>query len=554
MNVQIKTHPTKTIQMSEIKLGFSNVRRKIDQRSLNEFKESFKQLGVLQPLVVAADQSGGYLLIAGFTRHRALVELGQIDVNVTIIEGDANVLLESHIAENTNRDDLSFVSSIEAIRRLSSELDGDYVEVGNRLGFGKKAMEDRLALTRCTRAVLDSLDDHKIKLGHAVLLSNFTESIQNKTLVKIVAEKWTVELLRERSGKARASFKLAKFDLSGCKGCAHNADTTTQVELFGESVIKGVCSNTKCFSEKQGVWLESERARQIEKVGVLIDVTMMDSIVIHPLRIADVGDAQYAACQSCQHNVSAIDNRLTSPSLGAVRQQLCNNTKCHTGKVSLQQRPEIATTDENSETAPVTKTPPVEQPISATLSNKQQELADGALACFVRDTYPDNDKSMLAVAYLTISKLCKQYPTGRALAEINGKSDKEVSVMLSNMLAGFYKGVEDNAMVSSDTPRGVLHELLFHVGNPEQAIIHSWEPSVLRHYPARHVLQLCKESGFEASYDATHGDQAFSKLKNGTKANLLTSIDEYTFDWTHYAPAAYMSYFSNKYPTLIKGQ
>jgi len=557
MNTQIKTHANIVIRISDIKLHFSNVRRKINPATLADFKESFQKLGLLQPLVVAADPTGGYTLIAGFTRYRGLTELGQLDVNVTVIEGDANALLESHIAENTNRDNLSFVSSIEAIRRLSHTVDGDLVEVGKRLGFGKKALADRLALTKCTSSVLAALDDHTIKVEHAVILSTFDESIQNKTLEKVITEKWSVDLLRERAGKARVSFTLAKFDLDGCKGCPHNADATTQTELFGEKIIKGVCSNTKCFSSKQKAWLDLERTKQAERVGDLIDVTMVDAKDFNALIIADVGEQQYQACQSCKHNVSFIDNRLTSKSLGAVRQQMCNNTTCHTEKVGLQQPVSVANIEKEGLQQPVAvtnttsaKNQKIEQPISATLSNKQQEIADSVVACYVRDNFPVDTKSMLAVAYLTISKLCKNYPTGLALRNINGKSDQEVVVILSDMLSTFFKGADNNLNMQGDSPRSVLHELLFHVGNPTADIVKAWQPSVLHHYPVRHVMQLCKESGFQDSYDRTHGDHAFSTLKNGTKSELLKTIKEYKFDWTNYAPDAYWSHFTSKYPTL----
>jgi len=91
-------------------------------------------------------------------------------------------------------------------------------------------------------------------------------------------------------------------------------------------------------------------------VGDLIDVTMVDAKDFNALIIADVGEQQYQACQSCKHNVSFIDNRLTSKSLGAVRQQMCNNTTCHTEKVGLQQPVSVANIEKEGLQQPVAVT------------------------------------------------------------------------------------------------------------------------------------------------------------------------------------------------------
>ncbi len=555
MNVQTKSHIAKTVALSNIHLNFGNSRRRIDPDILNNLKASITELGLLQPLVVAVEENGGYCLVAGFTRYQALIELGHQDASVTIIEGDAHTLLESHIAENTNRQDLSFVSSIDAIKRLATQLGGDYAEVGKRLGYSKKVMDDRLALTKCSKTVLDSLDEGLIKVGHAVLLSGFSHGLQDKTLSKVIDEKWSVEHLRERATKAQIPFTVAKFDQSECKTCVYNSDYTAQSELFGETIKKGLCSNTKCFGNKQAVWLNVQREVLTERHGVLLDLSAIDLKCIHVLNVTNLGDTQYNACQTCQHNVTAIDDRLISKTVGTVRAQLCNNQTCYGEKAAVLNAPkaEEKTPKAATSTQGKTKKTPTTESVSAILTNKQKEVAEGMLATFIRDSFPMNEKTVLAVAYLGISSLCSKRAGGALkLSDIVGKSNKEVSVLLEVMLAEFFGKADKDTSMQDRSPRGVLHDLLCHLGNPVENIVQAWSSSTLTYYPTRQIVFLCEESGFAAHYDLTHGQKAFDKLQKSTKPVFLKAIEDHDFSWEKYAPAAYLSHFSNKLPTVKK--
>jgi ParB/RepB/Spo0J family partition protein len=545
------------IPLAEIHHEFENSRRHIDPEALATMKDSIHQLGLLQPLVVTPREGGnGYVLIAGFTRYQALHELGHVQANCTIIKGDAHTLLESHVAENTNRQDLSLVSSVTAIRRLATKLGGDYEEVGKRLGFSKKAMDDRLALAKCTESVLDALDEGKLKLGHAVILSAFTHAMQDRTLEKILDEGWTVDDLRERAGKARIKLELGRFDKSECVSCPYNSDACAQSNLFGEDIPSGMCSNAKCYGEKQTNWLGEERTRLNEQYGTLLDATTIDNQHIRLIDVTQLGEVQHTACQSCQHNVCIFDNRLNSRTAGSVRQQVCNNAKCFDEKVEAQRKPASdsgsASTGQGS--APATsksgnesaKSGKVTAAASATLNNKQQEVAEGMLAKHVCDSFPSTRLEGLYLSHMAAQALCGKRHEG--IAHLIGKTESEVHMATRLMVTEYLAKCDENIQTGSTAPRGILHELAFMRSTPEVQIVEAWQPHTLKHYPTAQVARLCTEAGFHTHYDQSNGDGAFNKLAKGKKADLLAAIETSDFDWTHYAPAAYCSHFTSKFP------
>lgn len=545
------------IPVAEIHRDFANSRRRIDPEALATMKDSISQLGLLQPLVVTPRENGsGYVLIAGFTRFQALTELGHEQANCTIIEGDAHTLLESHVAENTNRQDLSLVSSVTAIRRLATKLGGDYAEVGKRLGFSKKAMDDRLALAKCTESVLDALDEGKLKLGHAVILSAFTNAMQDRTLEKILAEGWTVEALRERAGKARIKLELGRFDKKECASCPYNSDACAQNNLFGEDIPSGMCSNAKCFGEKQAAWVDGQRKQLSEQYGTLLDATTTDNHNIRLIDVQQLGETQHIACQSCKHNVCIFDDRLNSRTAGSVRQQVCNNVKCFDEKVEAQGKPALDSGSSSRDSTPAKSKSGKDsakgstQAPSATLSNKQQEVAEGMLAQHVSDSFPSTRIEGLYLSYMAAQALCGKRHEG--IAHLIGKSEANVLTATRLMVTEYLAKCSENIQTGSTAPRGLLHELAFNRPAPEVQIVEAWQPDTLKHYPTTQVSRMCTEAGFHTHYDQTHGDGAFNKLAKGKKGDLLAAIDDSDFDWTHYAPAAYCNHFADKLPKESK--
>ena len=67
------------MKISDIKIG---KRFRKDMGDLTSLKNSIKELGLLQPIVIDENNN----LIAGFRRLQACKELGKIDIDVKIIK------------------------------------------------------------------------------------------------------------------------------------------------------------------------------------------------------------------------------------------------------------------------------------------------------------------------------------------------------------------------------------------------------------------------------------------------------------------------------------
>ena len=77
----------------------------MDEAALQELVTSIQTSGLLQPVVVRA-HAGGYQLIAGERRWRAVQRLGWRRIPAVIKEADDRTLLTLALVENLQRDNL----------------------------------------------------------------------------------------------------------------------------------------------------------------------------------------------------------------------------------------------------------------------------------------------------------------------------------------------------------------------------------------------------------------------------------------------------------------
>ena len=114
-----------------------NQPRKIFEReALDELKNSIKERGVIQPLIVrrSDDHDNKFELIAGERRWQAAQSAGLHEVPVVIIEADNLKSLELAIVENVQRKDLNSIEEAESYKNLIENFGYDQEKVSKFLG------------------------------------------------------------------------------------------------------------------------------------------------------------------------------------------------------------------------------------------------------------------------------------------------------------------------------------------------------------------------------------------------------------------------------------
>ena len=196
----------------------------IKNEELDELCASIKEHGILQPLIVIADDSStdDFTLIAGERRLRAAKLAGLESVPVLIKENMTNQQqLELALIENLQREDLSAIEAAEAYQQLAEEFGLSHENIANRVGKSRTAVTNTLRLLKLPEDVIRAIAEGKISEGHGRALlglnSDAAQSAAMKSIIKgQLNVRQTEELIRqlsERKSPVPAPKKLIPLEV-----------------------------------------------------------------------------------------------------------------------------------------------------------------------------------------------------------------------------------------------------------------------------------------------------------------------------------------------------
>jgi ParB family chromosome partitioning protein len=157
----------KMVPLDQISPNPMQPRRDFDEGGLRELADSFKQNGIMQPLVVNKKDSG-YTVVAGERRLRAARMAGLESVPVVVYdEIDNTRMLEMALVENIQRQNLNPLELAEAYRRLIDECSLTQHQLAERVGKSRAAVANQLRLLTLPESVRSLVRDGRLTEGHA---------------------------------------------------------------------------------------------------------------------------------------------------------------------------------------------------------------------------------------------------------------------------------------------------------------------------------------------------------------------------------------------------
>ena len=159
---------------------------------LEELAESIRSQGIIQPLLVRADDVG-YELVAGERRLRAASLAGLDRVPVVVKDISDAKMLEISIVENIQRENLNPMEEAEAYFRLINEFDLTQDQAAERVGKSRSAVANFLRLRQLPDPIKDSILEGALSMGHArALLGANTPAKQQSVWRDVMARRLSV--------------------------------------------------------------------------------------------------------------------------------------------------------------------------------------------------------------------------------------------------------------------------------------------------------------------------------------------------------------------------
>jgi ParB family chromosome partitioning protein len=181
-----------------------------DEEMLGELRDSIKEHGVVQPIVVRpAEEEGRYILVLGERRLRASKLAEKETIPALVRRLSPQQAAEMTILENVVREDLNPIEQAEAFRVLSLEFKLTQAQIADRIGVSRETVTNYMRLLRLPRKVMDYLLSERLSFSDAreILRLENDEYIE-QVAEEVVTHKLKWDEIEDRVMRVNGSFAL----------------------------------------------------------------------------------------------------------------------------------------------------------------------------------------------------------------------------------------------------------------------------------------------------------------------------------------------------------
>jgi len=172
------------IRIDQIHMDRSALRSSVTDESVKSLAESIRTHGLLQAIVVAEREGGGYRLIAGRRRLTACRILEFLTIPARIVQTEYIDELPA-LAENLIRLQMNPVEEAEAVRLLHEEKGLSQREICELTNHGTSWVQDRLFLCTLPDNFKKAVGDKKLTIAAAGQLMQIHDEVYRDYLLSV---------------------------------------------------------------------------------------------------------------------------------------------------------------------------------------------------------------------------------------------------------------------------------------------------------------------------------------------------------------------------------
>ncbi len=156
-----------------------------DEAKLTELKNSIREQGMLQPILVRSKNSG-FEVIAGERRLRAARALKLEKIPIIIKEVTDKEALEIALVENIQREELNPIEEAKAFRKLIDEFQYTQEEVAQAVGKDRSTITNLLRVLNLPENIQQGVFEGLISMGHARTLLGVEDAAEKNRLYEAI--------------------------------------------------------------------------------------------------------------------------------------------------------------------------------------------------------------------------------------------------------------------------------------------------------------------------------------------------------------------------------
>lgn len=226
---------------------------------MKELVESIRAHGILQPLIVRAQETG-WEIVAGHRRWKAAVKAGLKEVPCIVAQLSDQDAKVAQITENLMRKDLTPIEEAQAFKALQEGNAHTPQTVADIVGKNVKYVHRSLELLKLPKAAIQALEKGILSAAHGHQLARVGPKQIDMAVKFATTKDWHNEMPSVEALKHFIAQKVGKSLVGApfptdcgyagqiaCTKCPYNSGN--QDVLF-EGASDGHCTNTACFTKK----------------------------------------------------------------------------------------------------------------------------------------------------------------------------------------------------------------------------------------------------------------------------------------------------------------
>jgi len=158
---------TMEIPVTLIKANKQQPRKVFKEEQLIELRDSIKEFGILQPLLLKREAGGGFLVIAGERRLRAAVMAGLDRVPAIVKNASEEEVALIALVENIQRENLGYIEEAKAYQQLMEKYGINQIELAERLGKNQSTISNKIRILNLPEDIQKMLIENKLTERHA---------------------------------------------------------------------------------------------------------------------------------------------------------------------------------------------------------------------------------------------------------------------------------------------------------------------------------------------------------------------------------------------------
>ena len=158
----------------------------IDDTKLEQLAQSIKSNGIIQPIVVRRQPSGGFEIVAGERRWRAAQRAGLLTVPVVVRDVPDEKRLELALIENIQREDLNPIEEARAYKRLADQFNLTQEAIARAVGRDRATVANYQRLLTLPADVQGDVASGALTMGHARALAGLPDAAAQRRAARDV--------------------------------------------------------------------------------------------------------------------------------------------------------------------------------------------------------------------------------------------------------------------------------------------------------------------------------------------------------------------------------